>query len=96
MATFKGEDFHQKTLRETFRKVLNTFLVNITDQKILKGLPICWGLFPEGSVNLFYLLKVNNRNTRTRCEIYLKLAIKTPEQRHWRLSFLYHWSLRVN
>ena len=33
-----------------------------------------------------YLLKVNNRNTRTRCEICSKLTIKTPERRHW------HWS----
>ena len=28
-----------------------------------------------------YLLKVNDRNTRTRCEICLKLTIKTPERR---------------
>ena len=32
------------------------------------------------------MFKVNNRNTRTRCEIRLKLAIKTPERRYWRLS----------
>ena len=31
-----------------------------------------------------YLLKVNNRNTRTRCEICTKLTIKTPGRRHWR------------
>ena len=31
-----------------------------------------------------YLLKVNNRNTRKRCEICSKLTIKTPEQRQWR------------
>ena len=30
-----------------------------------------------------YLLKVNNRSTRTRCEICSKLTIKTPERRHW-------------
>ena len=30
--------------------------------------------FPAG----IYLLKVNNRNTRTRCEICSKLTIKTP------------------
>ena len=30
-----------------------------------------------------YLLKVNNRNTRTRCEICLELTMKTPERRHW-------------
>ena len=28
-----------------------------------------------------YMFKVNNRNTRTRCEICSKLAIKTPERR---------------
>ena len=28
-----------------------------------------------------YLLKVNNRNTRTSCSIYSKLTIKTPEGR---------------
>ena len=29
-----------------------------------------------------HLLKVNNRNTRTRCEICSKLTIKTPERRY--------------
>ena len=33
-----------------------------------------------------YLLKVNNRNTWARCEICLKLTIKTPERHHWRCS----------
>ena len=33
-----------------------------------------------------YLLKVSNRNTRTRCEICSKLTIKTPERRQWRRS----------
>ena len=33
-----------------------------------------------------YLLKVNNRNTRTRCEICSKLTIKTSERRQWRRS----------
>ena len=33
-----------------------------------------------------YLLKVNNRNTRTRYEICSKLTIKTLERRHWRRS----------
>ena len=39
-------------------------------------------LFPAG----IYLLKVNNRNTRTRHEICSKLTIKTPERRQWRPS----------
>ena len=29
-----------------------------------------------------YLLKVNNANSRTRCEICSKLTIKTPGRRH--------------
>ena len=33
-----------------------------------------------------YMLKVNNRNTRTRYEICSKLTIKTPERRQWRRS----------
>ena len=32
------------------------------------------------------MLKVNNRNTRTRCEICSKFAIKTPERCYWRRS----------
>ena len=32
-----------------------------------------------------YMFKVNNRNTRTRCEICSKLIIKKPERRHRRL-----------
>ena len=30
-----------------------------------------------------YLLQVNNRNTRTRCEICSKLTIKTPEDMYY-------------
>ena len=37
--------------------------------------------YPAGN----YMFKVNNRNTRTKCEICSKLTIKTPERRQWRL-----------
>ena len=30
-----------------------------------------------------YLLKVNNRNTKRKCEICSKLAVKTPEWRQY-------------
>ena len=33
-----------------------------------------------------YMFKVNNRNTRTNCDICSKLTIKTPERCHWRRS----------
>ena len=39
-----------------------------------------------GSPVVIYLRKVNNRNTRTRCDVCSKLTIKTPEQRQWRRS----------
>ena len=49
------------------------------------------GVFPWILRNLLYsaniyLLKVSNRNTRKRCEIWPKLTIKTSEWRHWRRS----------
>ena len=36
--------------------------------------------------NWYLPAKINNRNTRTRCEIYLELTIKTAERRQWRRS----------
>ena len=42
-----------------------------------------------------YIFKVNNRNTKTRCEICSKLTIKTPERRQWwRRSGVFKWWLR--
>ena len=43
------------------------------------------GYIPAG----IYLLKVNNRNNRTRRQIYSKLTIKTPERRQWRRSTVF-------
>ena len=43
----------------------------------------CNNIQQHGSVDI-YLLKVNNKNTRTGCEICSKLTIKTPERRQWR------------
>ena len=43
----------------------------------------------DNSFNAFstgnYMFKVNDKNTKTRCEICPKLTIKTPERRQWRL-----------
>ena len=33
-----------------------------------------------------YLFKVNNENTRKRCDVFSKLIIKPPERRHCRRS----------
>ena len=40
-----------------------------------------WLLFDSYPANI-YLFKVNNKNTRKRCEICSKLTVKTPERRH--------------
>ena len=37
------------------------------------------GVFPSDN----HIFKVNNRNTRARCEICSKLTLKTPERRQW-------------
>ena len=42
------------------------------------------------------MLKVNNRNTRTRCEICSKLTIKTPERRHWCRSGVFILNFKHN
>ena len=39
-------------------------------------------IYPAGN----YTFKVNNKNTRTRCEICSKLTIKRPERCQWRRS----------
>ena len=36
-----------------------------------------------------YLLKVNNRNSRARCEICSKLTMKIPQRRQWRRSGIF-------
>ena len=33
-----------------------------------------------------FMLKINNRNTKTRCEMCSELTLKIPERRHWRRS----------
>ena len=38
--------------------------------------------YPAGN----YMFRVNNRNTRTMCEICSKLIIKAPERRCWHRS----------
>ena len=45
--------------------------------------------FQAATPACIYLLKVNNRNTRTRCEICSNLTIKAPERRHWRPSGIF-------
>ena len=46
-------------------------------------------LLPDYIPVSIYMFKVNDRNTRARCEIRSKLTIKTPERRQWRRSGIF-------
>ena len=56
--------------------------INIKQFLTTNNIPAEVFVYPGGN----YLLKFNNRSTRTRCEISSKLTIKTPKRRHWRRS----------
>ena len=55
--------------------MIGLFYETIHKKSIVRRFPAC-----------IYLLKVNNRNTRTRCEICSKLTVNTPWRSHWRPS----------
>ena len=68
----------------SFRIIFNITIRTVTSGKS----PRCKSGFASAycyPANI-YLFKVNNRNTRKRCEICSKLIIKIPERRHWPLS----------
>ena len=91
----KNGDFVKRT---TYVLVRNRTRVNIaTREKIIASLKLVLimvrvivivvgsrAIVEKVSLPNIHLLKVSNRNTRTRCEICLKLPIKAPEWRHWR------------
>ena len=58
----------------------NSINVTIFCHRNKKIQPLAGTYYPAG----IYLLKVNIRNTRARCEIYSKLTIKIPERRRRR------------
>ena len=70
-------------------KVITLFVVSFYKRLLLYQVSTPVGI---------YLLKVNNRNTRARCEICSKLTIKTPERCHWRVNTdwdLIHIELKI-
>ena len=60
---------------------LKGFLIKLLNW-IQELLTTCSGLLIKYPTN--YMFKVNNRNTRARCETGSKLTIQTPERRQWR------------
>ena len=56
---------------EAYLETSQACIMGVFFAKIFNGYPV-----------VIYMFKVNNRNSRTRCEICSKLTIKTPERRH--------------
>ena len=78
MITAKSDNGKTSTCLITFFKKVNPKrIANVTDTSKWKN-----GTNPAA----ISLLKVNNGNTKTRCEIYSKLTIKTSERDNWRRS----------
>ena len=53
----------------------------------------CYTLIPYPAG--IYMFKVDNTNTKTKCEICSKLTIKTTERRHRRLSGVFIVSVSI-
>ena len=70
---------HLRSCLPQFFWLLLIFVYFIRNQRISAGI---------------YMLKVNNGDTRTRCEICSKLTIKTPEQRQHFLQTCAHQGVR--
>ena len=73
--TAKLANINQMLMQGTYKEqyIVNVIVNFNTITAILKTT-----FYPVGN----YMFKVNNRNTRARCEICSKLTIKTPERRH--------------
>ena len=79
---YKVGNIDQKWIKETkFRDMLFHFFRSEDGRNFSRSLGSLSGFPAE-----IYLFKVNNVNTRTMCEIFSKLTIKTSERRHWRRS----------
>ena len=63
--------------RKRGHKVMNTWCNDISFMGVQTVETHIFSIPPAGNC----MFKVNNRNTRTRCEICSKLTIKTPERR---------------
>ena len=70
---------------EDFFKKVRKLLKNGYKEILLKLLTQSEATIPIGD----WMFKVNNRNTRARCDICSMLIIKTPERRHWPRSVFF-------
>ena len=79
---YKTENVNCGHLKHPNRKISNHYTFTF-----IKALYVYWFvLFLQLVPASQYLFKVNNRNTRIRCDICSKLTLKTHELRNWRCS----------
>ena len=71
-------NFTGSTLEYFVSFVLNNYIGWKRSPDEYKAVIIC--AIPKVNSSGIYMFKVNNKNTRTRCEICSKLTVKTPER----------------
>ena len=72
-----SQNMYQKKRRYTLMEDLNLVSMVVISHLYFFVTDLLTNLYPA----VIYLLKINNRNTRTRCKKCSKLTIKIPEQR---------------
>ena len=78
-----GPKFVKKaTIYENYINSSSSFSLYKSNEKSEKNVTRC-----DNNVANIYLFELNNRNTRKRCEICPKSAIKTLEQRSFRYFY---------
>ena len=89
-----NQSHHRGITNRCHKKITNiNYIINITiieTNDIYQNLLLLLKVLRYLPANIFNLFKVNNRNTRKRCEIHVEICskstIKTSERRHWRRS----------
>ena len=78
--------FHRLIEHKTYQWNCSSFIVLVMDRGVFKTLSKS---YPVDN----YMFKVINRNTRTRCDICLKLTIKTPNDTNGIVVVPYFYTL---
>ena len=84
LVTFTEETFDGKLLF-FFLQCLGSIrrFVYVRNKWVEKSWKFELNSWVENMIVSIYLFKINNGNTRTMCEIYSELTIKTTKQREW-------------
>ena len=84
--SYKPSETQKKNQQKNFKKRNQHSLFSLISTKIIIRFLISWHKRLFHTQLSIYLFKVNNRNTRKRCELCSKPKIKTSERSQWRRS----------